>query len=407
MSLELIKNLKGEVEGLKKELEGAKGAADKVAELEKEFGVLKAEADRKVPVAEKEVSTAELKEKAANMKLKSILTGRALHETPEYKELAGSIEKAIKPSDVPNWVEEAFANEILTKMELDLKVASLFGSYTIPENVQVLSVPRLDAGAGEGFLINPAEDAIESALTSGKVQFQVSKIKSLVITADETNQEAVLNTLMDVVKTELAKSLARGVEKAIVNADQDTGDDNINGDPAATDVTRAYAKGLRKYGLVNTVDGGGNAITLDDIKAARKAMGVFGVNPADMALIINPETLYDLLGIDEVLTVDKIGSDRAVLRTGTIASIFGINVIISEYVPHNLDANGKVASDGTLTAALLVHLPSFKRAKRNAVGLEQDRNIINGTNIYVGQTFTDFKMTSVAGNSVVSIINLA
>jgi len=212
---------------------------------------------------------------------------------------------------------------------------------------------------------------------------------------------------MDVVKTELAKSLARGVEKAIVNADQDTGDDNINGDPAATDVTRAYAKGLRKYGLVNTVDGGGNAITLDDIKAARKAMGVFGVNPADMALIINPETLYDLLGIDEVLTVDKIGSDRAVLRTGTIASIFGINVIISEYVPHNLDANGKVASDGTLTAALLVHLPSFKRAKRNAVGLEQDRNIINGTNIYVGQTFTDFKMTSVAGNSVVSIINLA
>jgi len=128
MSLELIKNLKGEVEGLKKELEGAKGAADKVAELEKEFGVLKAEADRKVPVAEKEVSTAELKEKAANMKLKSILTGRALHETPEYKELAGSIEKAIKPSDVPNWVEEAFANEILTKMELDLKCTSIICS---------------------------------------------------------------------------------------------------------------------------------------------------------------------------------------------------------------------------------------------------------------------------------------
>ena len=406
MSLEVIKNLKGEVEALKAEVEKAQAESAKVKELEKEFGELKAEAERKVPVAEKEVDVKALREKAANMKLKSILTGRELQATPEYKEVAGMIEKAIKPSDIPNWVAEAFSSEILEKMELELKIASLFDSYVVPENVQTLSVPRLDAGA-TAYLIKPADDAIESALTTGKVSFQPTKIKSLVITADETNQEAVVKTLLDVVKQDLAYSLAKGVENAIVNADQDTGDSNINNNPPATDVTRAYPKGLRKYGKVHTVDAGGDAISLDDIKAARKAMTKYGVNPAEVVMVVNPTIFYQLLNIPEVLTVDKFGSNNAVLITGQIAAIFGMPIVLSEYIPTNLDSNGNVADGGTKTAAVLVHTKSFRRAKRNAVQFESDRNIVNGTNLYTGQTFTDFKMTAVDDNCIVSIINIA
>jgi len=405
MSLEVIKQLKEEVEAVKAEIVDARGE-ERIKALESELAELKAAEARKIPSAKGEVSVKGLAEKASNLKLKSILLGKDYRNMEEYKELSATVEKAIKPADIPNWVDEAFSSEILKYMDLELKIAKLFGSYTIPEGVQTLSVPRLDAGA-TAYLIKPADDAVESALTTGKVSFQPTKIKSLVITADETNQEAVVKTILEVVKQDLAYSLAKAVENALVNGDQDTGSDNINGDPAATDVTRAYPKGLRKFGLVHTVDAGGNAITLDEIKSARKLMGKYGMNPSEIALVVNPTVFYQLLDIPEVLTVDKIGNDKAVILTGQLGSVLGMPIVVTEYIPLNLDANGKVNdSSGNKTAAILSNSKSFRRADRNAVGFESDRNIVNGTNLYTGQVFSDFKMTAVDDNCITSIINI-
>jgi len=407
MSLEVITNLKSEVENLKKSLEDTKTEAQtQVAQIEKEFGEFKAEAERNVPTAvvgKEEIK--DLEKAAANLKLKSLVLGKEVSAFKEFKELSAKVEKTIKPSDISDWTAEKFSNEILEKFEMELRIAGLFDVFTIPDGIQTFTIPQITDNS-TAYLIAPAQDAVESSINDGKVQFQTKKLKTLVKLADETNQEAVLTSLLDVVKTDMARSLAVGIENAVISGDTDTGADNINNDPAATDQTRLYAKGLRKYGLLNSVDAGGDAITLADVMSARKAMGALGTDLSNLVLIVHPATFYQLVEIAEFMTIDKIGN-RASLLTGTVGFVYGIPVIVSENVPHNLNAEGKVASDGTLTSALLVHKKYFRRAMRNAVGFEQDRNIVAGENLYVAQAYSDFQRVYSDNRTAVNIINLA
>ena len=402
MALEVIKNLEAEISALKEELKEAKGSveelkalSDKIAELErkKEFYDAKP--------SEKELAKAE--KKAADLVMKSILLEKDVTAFPEYKEVAGIVEKALKPADINAWLDERFSNEIVELMELELKVEKLFQSFTVPEGVESVSVPQ-KTGKTTAYLIAPDTDAIESTITAGKVTFKPVKLKTLVQVADETRNEAVVNAILQVVREDIAYSLAKGTEKAIVNGDT-TG--ALNANPGANDVTMAF-DGLRKYGDVHKVDNGGSDLTLANIRAARKAMGVYGVDPSELVLLVNPAVFYQLLNLSELQTIDKIGND-AVIKTGTVAMIDGIDIVLTEAIPTNLNASGVVdnTTPGTLTAAVLVNKRAFRVAKRQAVEAERDRNIARDVDVLVGRVYRDFKKVVIEDNPVVSIVNIA
>jgi len=407
MSLDVIKNLKSEVETLKKELETSKAEAQKVEEIEKELGAIKADLERKSIFGEEKVSDKEVakaEKRASDLQLKSLITGRPVHSFAEFKEVASVIEKAIKPTDISDWMAEKFSQEIIEKMELELKIEKLFDRVIVPDGVQKLSFPK-KTGSSTAYLIQPAQDAIESAITVGKVSFEPVKIKTLVTVADETQQEAVVASLLNVVKEDIAYSLAKASEVALINGDLTGG---INGNPAATDVSKAF-NGLRKYGYdVNKIDNGGGVLSLDTIRAARKSLGVFGIDPSELVLVVNPTVYYQLLNIENIQTIDKIGN-AAVLKTGTIAMIDGINIVLSEKIPVNLNTAGEVdtSTPGTLTGALLFNRKTFRVATRETVSFEQDRSIINDTNWYTARRYLDFKQMTVDPKSVAYIVNVA
>jgi len=399
MGIEVIKNLKAEVDNLKKELEATKTASEKkVEELQKEFkGKLE---ERKTSfsldsgVSEKAVEKA--KKKAGDLYLKAVLMDRPASSFNEFKEVSDVVEKAIKPSDITNWLSEEFSNQVLEELELNLKVEGLFDKIRMPENRSTFSIPAKTENA-KAYLIAPANDAIESAINGDKVSFATKRIKTLLSIADQADQEMV-TAIVDLVRKELVRSLLRASEQAIIDGDASISD--------ANDVRKAF-DGLLKYakGAGNKVDAGGNAVTVSLLNSVRRIIGKYGLNPTDLVLLTPVNVAYQLLEMPEVQTIDKYGQ-MATLIKGEIARIYGMPIIPSEYIPTDLDANGDHADDGDKTAVLLVNKNYFLVADRGNITVEKDRNITSSVNLFVGYRDFDFKKVAVNATPVSAIVNV-
>jgi HK97 family phage major capsid protein len=408
MSLKAIDNVKTEVKELQDELNAKQTETEKLLEeVRGELAELKtSEESRKrefdLMATPSDDFVKHLKEDASKLHLKSVLTGRSPESFKEYKDIAARAEKAIKPTDLSNWLAEEFSGSVMEELELALRVESLFPAIRMPDNRESFSIPSRDTNA-EAFLIAPAQDAIESAVTSGKVTFSTSRIKSFITIADQADDETVA-AVTNIVRQELVRSLSRASEQAIINGDTALAVGSPN------DVRSAF-DGLRKYANTNAVDNGGGGITAAKILEARAKMGVYGVNLMDLVLLVNVKVGYQLLGLPEVITVDKYGPN-ATIHTGEIGSIYGLPIIVSEYVPDNLDAAGNIdeATPGTLTQALLVNTSYYASVSRNQVALEQDRNIVNSTNLYVAwrdYTFGKLTNANIAATSAVGLVNIS
>jgi len=399
MGIEVIKNLKEEVDNLKKELEATKSESEKkVEELQKEFDSKLSE--RKTAFGEREVvsekAVEKAKKKAGELYLKSVLMDRPANSFKEFKEVTDIVEKAIKPSDISTWLGEEFSNQVVEELELNLKVEGLFDKIKMPANRSTFSIPARTEDA-KAYLIAPASDAIESAINGSKVSFETKRIKTLLSVADQADQEMV-TAIVDLVRKELVRSLLRAGEQAIIDGDTSISD--------ANDVRKAF-DGLLKMAkdAGNKVDAGGNAVTLSVIASVRKLLKKYGLNPADLVLLTPVNVAYQLLDLPEVQTIDKYGQ-MATLVKGEIARIYGMPIIPSEYIPTDLDENGDHSSDKNYTAVLLVNKSYFLVADRGNISIEKDRNITSSVNLFVGYRDFDFKKVAVNATPVSAIVDV-
>lgn len=398
--LEKLKEMQDELKGLAAaRAEDATKNAESIADLEKQIEEaqnVRKSASVEVLPTDVDVTKAINAGKAAY--LKAAIMGKSMNDFEGFKEASDVIEKALKPADVADWLAEAFAKDVIEKLELELKVATMFDKITIPDGYSTLSIPARTSNL-TAYLIAPAADAVESVIADGKITFSTQKIKTMTVLADESNEE-VVTSVLDLSKKELIRSLARAVETVVIMGDTAFATAN---DP------KKVADGILKAGRANAVDAGGDALATTDISAARVKMGILGMNTEDLALIVTPAVYMNMVGtMTDILTMDKVGT-KATLLTGAIGSLYGISIICSEYIPENLETSGaEDTGTGATTAAILVNKTAFLRADRaNGIVSESDRNIVNDTNILTSKVQFDFKSVLANGEiGVVSIVNV-
>jgi len=393
MSLEIIKELQGSVKELQTELEASKTEAEEIrSELKEAVKERKTKLDEEKKYSDKEVESA--KSKLDSLYIQSKILGRDMKSLSGFKDAATVVEKALTPSSITDYAAEEFSNSLLEGLELELTVANLFKTIQMPANRQTLSIPSR-TGNLEAYLIQPAASAVESEITGGKVSFSVQKMMAYSAIADEADAELVA-AVTDITKAELVRSLARGLEDSIINGDTAY---------ATANSPRKLYDGLRKIANVNAVDSAGT-ISLANINATRKLMGSYGINPKDLAIIVNPSSYYQLFDISEFLTVDKIGA-KATIMTGQVGSLFGFPVYVSEYIANTLTAAGadNTGAD-TKTEALIVNTQYFMKCQRGAVTLEKQRNVKTQTDDLVSSMSVDFKNISVGGVPAAALVNI-
>jgi len=102
-----------------------------------------------------------------------------------------------------------------------------------------------------------------------------------------------------------------------------------------------------------------------------------------------------MLGITEVITMDKFGS-KATILNGQLAQFDGSPVMVSEFMRQDLNTSG--VYDGTTetdTEILLVHTPAFRNAEKpGGLKIETARDIETGQNIAVAHRRLDFKQVN-------------
>lgn len=305
------------------------------------------------------------------------------------------------------WIPTGFSSQVLTSIELQLRVPALFTSLAMPTNPWKMPV---QSGMAVGYKIPEStldENIKIKASTPGTTNDTMTAVKlaGRLLYSEEINEDSIV-AVRDFSVNELSKAIARAHETSIINGDDSTThqDSNVT-DPF--DARTSY-KGLRYFALNNAGTSKkdfsnadpsdtllGNVILLSD---------KYSVNVNDAVWIVGVNTYQKIrTAVTNILTMDKYGP-RATVLSGEVAKYQGMSIVVSEYMQKDLNATG--VYDGSTTnrsLLLLVYRPGFYVGTRGGVTLSNAQNIETDQMILVGKrrvAFADPYNALAAGNEM-------
>jgi hypothetical protein len=129
-------------------------------------------------------------------------------------------------------------------------------------------------------------------------------------------EEDALMAIMPVIRDAMVRRVARAVDRAMLRGGG-AGADPVKG-LATCDATSAV-----------TLDISNNdKLTVTNLRAMRRDLGYFGLDPAEVIYIVSTDGYYDLLEDPNFMTMDKVGSAATIL-TGQIGTVGNSPVLVS------------------------------------------------------------------------------
>ena len=199
---------------------------------------------------------------------------------------------------------------------------------------------------------------------------------------NETEEDAIL-PILPLIRESIVRSHARGIENALLVGDHA---DGVYGTSQATfDGLVALAAADDSSGTHVTQSAtafASESLTALDLLAARKKMGKYGMNPADVTFIVNTQEYYSLLQDAEFQDVNLVG-DIATKLSGEIGSVFGSKVIVCDEF-----ATPAVSK----FYAVAVYTKNYVMPRLRGVTIESDYEVANQRRVLVASQrlgFTD------------------
>ena len=277
------------------------------------------------------------------------------------------------PDDLSSELQRRlYLESTLAQMMMGREIEMPTNPYTYP-----LSTTR------PTFYVESTENTAATASTPGTGSLVLSAVKLMaqVDYSYEVDEDSIIPVLSEI-QSLLAEAAAYALEDAIINGDAD----GTHQDSDTEAVSKHHAKafnGLRRDALSVAglkIDLSTGGISRANLLALKKALGKYGKRISDLAWIVGVSGENDLLGLDDVITVDKRGP-AATTVTGSLASFLGIPIITSEAAREDLNASG--VYDGVTTtkgSVILANLSRYRLGNRRGFTIETDRNIKAQTN---------------------------
>ena len=334
-----------------------------------------------LPQAKKEAVLA-LKEASDLAVMEGQYFGKEVKHTNAYNQMVLPIlEKdfGISPGDEgATWIPTGVSTSYIDEFNLERKVAGLFQEIRMPTNP--FKFPVLSDGAVATQVSAATAKSPKDVFQDSTITFDAVKLSNQYLLPEELQEDSAVD-VMAVIRQELIEGTEKALEIAILNGDTDGTHMDTNSifgaGATSADSSERFWDGLRKRGVSaasSQEDAGGDALDEADLVAARKKMGKFGVNPKDLAYICSPCGYNQLMDLPNVKTLETYGSSATILA-GELGRIFGIPVIVSEYMRDDLNASG--VNDGVTTdrtAILLVNRKRYMMGLRRALQIRIERN---------------------------------
>ena len=284
------------------------------------------------------------------------------------------------------WVFAQPERELVPRVSAVGNLEAAFQNVTIPANVGSLTLPTHGSRA-TGYLIGEGVSVTESTPGTSSVTLDPVKIAGRVDVSMEAVEDAIV-AMLPYVQNELAETLARATEEAIISGDT-AGTHQDSDTTGATDRRKAFI-GLR----AKAVDASGtkdmsSLTTAADTAVLRQVMGAYGVDPSQLMLILPFEQYFAWLKDTDLKTENLVGA-AATLVTGMLGAIGGMPVLVSELFRQDLNASG--VYDGTTTTKhgyLIVRRDGWVVGAKRAISVKTFADITTDTLQVVGTKRVD------------------
>ena len=326
-----------------------------------------------------------------NAHLLGVMTGKGLEGTSYGRgimEKAG-INYAANAGDIAQEVSTAIEKEIM----LELKLAQAFREITINSQTQVLPI-QTDAGPAAWGSNTDAAGNLENRPQVTNVQYNakqvILKATRLISTTfmDNNIDEEVLVNLMPMLVESVARAHARAVDGALLTG--------TSGGSEGFDGLEALA-GSNAF-TTSVAAAGTGVVDAADFLGARKLMGKYGMMPEDLIYVVSQKRYYDLIADAGFADITDVGSDMATKITGSVGSIFGTPVVVSD----QLEAEGANASVG-----YAVNVRNHVVPRLRGVSVEQDYEVLNQRRVIVASQSLGFnQLVANNGTTDVSVVKL-
>jgi len=218
-----------------------------------------------------------------------------------------------------------FEQEVSLQMESEVRrrlvVAPLLRNIQMQTNVMTIPV-NPEAGTAQ-WVTNAQFGTSNSAGNNATHQLKEITLNAYKVATNEylayEEEEDALMAIMPVVRDGMIRRVARAIDKAFLRGA------GSGGDPVKGLAACAVGTGVNSNVAIATT---GTAVTVANLRAMRKGLAVWGLNPADVVYIVNSSVYYNLLEDSTFQTMNQVGT-QATLLTGQIGQIGNSPVLVS------------------------------------------------------------------------------
>ena len=128
----------------------------------------------------------------------------------------------------------------------------------------------------------------------------------------------------------VARSHAKSVDKMVMLGNTSPAITGLEGAAQASNFGELDLDGATLGTTGNDIDAA--SLTANLLLGARRSMGKYGLDPADVVYIVSMTRYYDLIADPAFADITDVGSDIATKITGSIGSVFGSPVVLTDHV---------------------------------------------------------------------------
>jgi len=277
--------------------------------------------------------------------------------------------------------EQTVSTNIERDIQLELVLAPLFREIQMTSATQIIPILP-DAGYAE-FTANQTAtgtsphgnleergdtyDSTMSGIDLTERTLSTKKLISQSYLGNETEEDAIL-PILPLIRESIVRAHARGIENALLLGNHADGVYGTSGAAFEGLITMAGSNKTQSATAFAS-----ESLTALDLLKARKNMGKYGMNPADVVYIINTTEYFNLLQDAEFQDVNLVGSEAVKLR-GEIGSVYGSKVIVCDEF--------KTPATGKFYGAA-VYAKNYLMPRLRGVTIESDYEVANQRRVLV------------------------
>lgn len=304
------------------------------------------------------------------------ILSKALRKESPFDTKIGSRMKAV--TSVDQFLSN-FSTDIYTELQQELVVAKMLRRMAV--DAKTFRVPVADEDA-DGDVAQFASGTYNQGITDNSrvpatnqhsisaVEFTPHKFMATTHLAKDEEEDTVL-PLLDFLRTASMRRMGRAIDKALLRGDGSLSGFTASPTNAITPGT-GYAsvfKGIATLaadisGLRVDTTNSSTKVAPSNIASARAVLGKYGLQLGDHLVYLTTIEGYNALVTNsDFTTVDKFGPNATYL-TGSLGAIYGIPVMITEFLD--------VVGGSNRHLGVLVYKPGFLVAERRAMEIESE-----------------------------------